>query len=41
MQDLVFKTSQDFTQAAFNRVAELVSQHGEPYRVYRRLFYLS
>ena len=29
MQDLVFKTSQDFTQAAFNRVAQLVSQHGQ------------
>lgn len=27
--NLVFKTSQDFTQAAFNRVAELVSQNGQ------------
>ena len=72
---ITFNNPQDFTQAAFNRVAELVSQHGqfaldnfvpafsteqslehlalvasemaydysliEPYRVCRRLFYLS
>lgn len=28
-QKIVFDTSQDFTQAAFNRVAELVSQNGQ------------
>mgnify|MGYP003610814709 FL=1 len=29
MQRTTFDSPQDFTQAAFNRVAELVSQHGQ------------
>ncbi|CAB1221601.1 hypothetical protein SFB21_2892 [Acinetobacter bouvetii] len=29
MPILTYKDTQDFTQAAFNRVAELVSQHGQ------------
>lgn len=29
MNNYSFSDSQDFTQAAFNRVAELVSQHGQ------------
>ena len=29
MKSITFSSSQDFTQAAFNRVAELVSQHGQ------------
>ena len=29
MNAITFKSPQDFTQAAFNRVAELVSQHGQ------------
>ena len=29
MKSITFSSSQDFTQAAFNRVAELVSQNGQ------------
>ena len=29
MKIVTFNSPQDFTQAAFNRVAELVSQHGQ------------
>ena len=29
MKTITFTSPQDFTQAAFNRVAELVSQHGQ------------
>ncbi|QQT93744.1 hypothetical protein [Acinetobacter johnsonii] len=29
MKTITFSSPQDFTQAAFNRVAELVSQHGQ------------
>ena len=29
MKSITFNGPQDFTQAAFNRVAELVSQHGQ------------
>lgn len=29
MKSITFNSPQDFTQAAFNRVAELVSQHGQ------------
>lgn len=30
MQNLVFQSSQDFIQAAFNQVAKIVSEHGHP-----------